>query len=84
MYKKRKIQKKCQDLPSNPVVKTPRASTARGMGLIPGQGTKIPHAGEPNEKKDVKRKRREGTSEDENSINGEEKLFEELMIENFL
>ena len=54
------------------------------MGLIPGQGTKIPQAGEPNEKKDVKRKRREGPSEDENSINGEEKIFEELMIENFL
>ena len=51
---------------------------------IPGQETKIPHAVEPNGKKHVKRKRRERTSEDENSINGEEKIFEELMIENFL
>ena len=52
--------------------------------MTPGQGPKIPHAGEPNGKKHVKRKRRERTSEDENSINGEEKIFEELMIENFL
>ena len=32
-----------QDFPSGPVVKNP-PSNAGDMGLIPGQGTKIPHA----------------------------------------
>ena len=32
-----------RDFPGGPVVKT-SPSKARGMGLIPGQGTKIPHA----------------------------------------
>ena len=32
-----------EDFPGDPVVKTP-PSNAGGAGLIPGQGTKIPHA----------------------------------------
>ena len=31
-------------LPGGPVVQHGGASTAGGMGSIPGQGTKIPHA----------------------------------------
>ena len=32
-----------RNLPGGPVVKTP-VSNASGAGLIPGQGTKVPHA----------------------------------------
>ena len=32
------------DIPAGPMVKTPHASNAGGMDLIPGQGTKSPHA----------------------------------------
>ena len=38
------------DFPGSPVVKT-RASSAGGMGLIPGGGTKIPHAAWHGQKK---------------------------------
>ena len=34
------------DVPGGPVVKTSPAS-ARGVGLIPGRGTKIPHVSWP-------------------------------------
>ena len=37
-----KIMNQKRDFPSSPVVKT--ATSARGAGLIPGQGTKIPQA----------------------------------------
>ena len=33
----------CGDFPGGPVVKT-LPSNAEGMGSIPGQGTKVPHA----------------------------------------
>ena len=32
------------DFPGCPVVKIPQESTAVGVGLIPGEGTKIAHA----------------------------------------
>ena len=35
----------CEDFPGGPVVKTPPCN-ARDVGLIPGHGTKIPHAAE--------------------------------------
>ena len=41
-----------RDFPGSPVVKTLHSS-ARGTGLIPGQGTKIPHASQP---KNIKQK----------------------------
>ena len=37
-----------QDFPGCLVVKTLQASTSGGTGLIPDQGTKIPHATQPN------------------------------------
>ena len=49
--------KKSWDFPCGPVVKS---STAWGMGLIPGRGTKIPHAawcGTPPQKKRRRRKK---------------------------
>ena len=39
-----------RDLPGGPVVKT-WPSNAEGVGLIPGQGAKIPHASEPKKTK---------------------------------
>ena len=47
-----------QDFPGGPVVKTPHFQ-GRGMGSIPGQGTKIPHAmqhGQKTLKKKFKKK----------------------------
>ena len=32
------------EFPGGPVVRTPRCLTAEGLGLIPGQGAKIPQA----------------------------------------
>ena len=40
------IHIKHRDFPGGPVVKT-SLSNAGGVGLIPGQGTKIPHASQP-------------------------------------
>ena len=40
---KSKYKNKPGDLPSGPVVKNPRSNVG-GMGWIPDQGTKIPHA----------------------------------------
>ena len=37
-----KFEIKWRDFPGSPVVQTPQ-SRARGVGSIPGQGTKIPH-----------------------------------------
>ena len=45
------------DFPGGPVVKTPH-SQCRGAGLIPGQGTKIPHASQRGQKK-KKRKQKD-------------------------
>ena len=42
------------DVPDGPVVKT-SPSNAEGVGLIPGQGTKIPHAPWPKTQKTVKK-----------------------------
>ena len=43
-----------RDFPGGPVVKT-LPSKAGGVGSIPGQGTKIPHASQP-KKQNIKRK----------------------------
>ena len=40
----------CGDFPGSPVVKT-SASNTGGVGLIPGQGAKIPHASWPKKPK---------------------------------
>ena len=39
----RRYREKCQDFPGGPGVKNP-SSNAGDVGLIPGWGTKIPHA----------------------------------------
>ena len=44
------VKKLGRDFPGGVVVKTP-AFTAGSMGLIPGQGTKIPHAAQHSQKK---------------------------------
>ena len=44
------VQKSIQDFPGSPVVKIPHF-TAVGMGLIPGQETKILHAMQLGQKK---------------------------------
>ena len=44
------IKMKWWDFPGGPVDKT-LASTAEGMGSIPGQRTKIPHATQPKKKR---------------------------------
>ena len=41
---------KCRDFPGGPVVKI-SPSDAGGIGLIPDQGAKIPHASQPKKKK---------------------------------
>ena len=43
------------DFPGGPVVKT-LSSTAGGVGLIPGQGAKVPHASRSKKKKKSKYK----------------------------
>ena len=43
--------------PSGPVVET--ASSAGGMGSIPDQGTKIPHAAQHSQKVKIKKKKKE-------------------------
>ena len=49
-----------RDFPGGPAVKT-HASTAGNAGLIPGQGTKIPHAAwHSQERKDRREEGREG------------------------
>ena len=45
MLRKRQGLEGTQDFPGSPVVKNP-SSSAGDMGLIPCQGTKIPHAAE--------------------------------------
>ena len=50
---------KCRDFPAGPVVKTLPSNT-KGVSLIPGQGTKIPHASQSvnqNMKKKKERKK---------------------------
>ena len=42
------------DLPGGPVIKT-SPSDAGGVGLIPGQGVKIPHVSQP-KKQNIKQK----------------------------
>ena len=49
------LSKTSQDFPGGPVVKTP-CFQCRGMGSIPGQGTKIPQAVWPKKKKKRKEK----------------------------
>ena len=44
------FKKLSKDFPGSPGVKTP-PSNARGMGLIPGGGTKSPHALRPKKQK---------------------------------
>ena len=46
-----------RDSPGGPVVPGFRASTAGGPGSIPGQGTKIPHAAQRDQKKRRKKKK---------------------------
>ena len=45
---------KCRDFPGGPVVKI-SPSDAGGIGLIPDQGAKIPHASQPKKKKTIKK-----------------------------
>ena len=40
------FKRQFKDFPGSPVVKT-LPSNARGVGSIPGQGAKIPHASQP-------------------------------------
>ena len=40
------VNKQCRDFPGGSVVKT-SPSNAVGVGSIPGQGAKIPHAAQP-------------------------------------
>ena len=50
---------KPQDFPGGPVLLRLHASNAGSMGLIPGQGTKIPHATWWGQKiKQIKKKKR--------------------------
>ena len=51
--RRNKVRSPCGDFPGGPAVKT-LFSKAWGAGLIPGQGTKIPHASQP--KKNIKQK----------------------------
>ena len=54
------VQKGLWDFPGGPVVKTLRFQ-CRGMGSIPGQGTKIPHSVQCSQKtKKIKKKKRKG------------------------
>ena len=46
---------KCRDFPGGPVVKI-SPSDAGGIGLIPDQGAKIPHASQPKKKNHKKTK----------------------------
>ena len=45
-----------RDFSGGPVVKTPRFQ-CRGTGMIPGQGTKIPHAAWCSKKRKKKKRR---------------------------
>ena len=44
------------EFPGGPVIKSPRASIAGGLGSIPGRGTKISQAARKNQKKKKKKK----------------------------
>ena len=48
---------KCRDFPAGPVVETLPSNT-KGVSLIPGQGTKIPHASQ-SVNQNVKKKKKE-------------------------
>ena len=50
-----KIKISLQDFPSSPVVKT-LPSSAGGLGSIPGQKAKIPHASRPKKKQNREQK----------------------------
>ena len=56
-----KIKISLQDFPSNPVVKT-LPSNAGGLGSIPGQKVKIPHASRPKKKKKNRKQKTEAIS----------------------
>ena len=63
MRKKIKNKKETRDFPGGPVVKT-LLPMKRGMGSIPGQGTKIPHTAQQKKKKQKTKQTKKGNEEE--------------------